>query len=202
MCFARKFTKSKQTCNFLGVRPHDLLIQQFLNMFSIQPALLVSQSSRLVQQTGGFFLVLQTTLYHIATNMQYFGCETRPVDLLIQQFYIFNIAGSSCGLPIQPTCVADRRRALATSGAILAERRSAELPSKRFRDPQERQESSLGQGGFFKRLLNAGKLETLFCHSLALLELMQFTTFGFLGLKSIYFITRPIKQSFHKKVSQ
>ena len=115
--------------------------------------------------------------------------------------HVLNIAGSSC-LPIQPACVADRRRALATSGAILAERRSAELPKERFRDPQERQESSLGQGGFFKRLLNAGKLETLFCHSLALLEVMQFTTFGFLGLKSIYFITRPIKQSFHKKVSQ
>ena len=104
--------------------------------------------------------------------------------------------------PPNPAGLCSRQEASkATSGAILAERRSAELPLERFRDPQERQESSLGQGGFFKRLLNAGKLETLFCRSFALLEVMQFTTFGFLGLKSIYFMTRSIKQSLLKKKS-
>ena len=140
-------------------------------------------------------------MYQIVTNMQLFGCEAKWASPPITLKHVLNIADSSCGLPIQPACVADRRRALATSGAILAERPSAELLKERFRDPQERQESSLGQGGFFKRLLNAGKLETLFCRSFALLEVMQFTTFGFLGLKSIYFITCSIKQSFLKKKS-
>ena len=133
--------------------------------------------------------------------MQLFGCEAKWASPPIILKHVLNIAGSSCGLPIQPACVADRRRALATSGAILAERPSAELPKERFRDSQERQESSLGQGGFFKRLLNAGKIEILFYRSLALLEVMQLTTFGFLGLKSIYFMTRSIKQSLLKKKS-
>ena len=93
-----------------------------------------------VGREGGPIFEFCKKMYKIVTNMQLFGCEAKWASPPIILKHVLNIAGSPCSLPIQPACVADRRRALATSGAFLAERRSAELPLERFRDPQ-------GKGG-------------------------------------------------------
>ena len=116
---------------------------------------------------GGPILEFCKKVYQIVANMQLFGCEAKWASPPITLKHVLNIAGSFCGLPIQPACVADRMRAPATSSAILAERPSAELPKGEVSWPSGKARELSWSGRLFQKASKCRKtwnlVLSLFC---------------------------------------